>query len=377
MRSIILSGLLLTLSLALNLTLSKYGANVYDWIIISAWLLPLAPLLWLGVTNEKTLRHRQWLGQRFSARPIRTSILATSIVIIVLISVASVAHRTWQMLTRVNTSPKVAISPPVQGSTQPPKLSKSPSLPARRSRETANVPCEFPTKYTQAPLQSSLDEAPYGVLVTIANPKGLALEDTFRIFTTAPVDTVYTQTEDPNRNFGALGKVMSDGQVVDVSSQNIPAGIGLVVKLFSAHEIKIKCVENLRFKQNFGTHLGPALPPRFQQANIRLSGEGQVTSTRDVYPYAYQATIQTDKTINHVAFIVMCDKRPDEVATYTMSGGVFLNKKGAWLKNNPRGYVFEWDSPPMTPATPIVVTVFGKSGLIKIDFVEQIDHFQW
>lgn len=100
MRPIVLSGMLFVLSAAFNLTTSKYGANVPDWIIIGCWLVPIAPLLWLAFTHPKFLEHRQWYVERFKDKTISTGILTIVAFTVLVCSLTIFCYRGWKALTK-------------------------------------------------------------------------------------------------------------------------------------------------------------------------------------------------------------------------------------------------------------------------------------
>ena len=98
MRSVMLSGVLFVLSCAFNLTIGKYGTNIPDWLIITCWIVPLAPLAWLGITHPKFLKRREWYMELLRKRK-RSTVSATLGVIVILVISLSFAGKTvWRVI---------------------------------------------------------------------------------------------------------------------------------------------------------------------------------------------------------------------------------------------------------------------------------------
>jgi hypothetical protein len=99
MRPLILSGALLVLNIAFNLTTSKYGVNIPDALIIACWLIPILPLLYLLLTHPKATKHREWYVQRLKSRATSTVVLTAVGAIVLVVSLGSASYRTWRALS--------------------------------------------------------------------------------------------------------------------------------------------------------------------------------------------------------------------------------------------------------------------------------------
>jgi len=69
-------------SLAVESTLSKYGANVPDSILILLWIVPVIPLGYWLWTHEKLVRHRNWWREAFRNSPFSTAFSAVAALLI-------------------------------------------------------------------------------------------------------------------------------------------------------------------------------------------------------------------------------------------------------------------------------------------------------
>jgi hypothetical protein len=98
MRTAILTISTFTLSLAFQLSMAKYGADVPDAWLLVLWLLPLAPLIWWLCTHEKLLSRREQLKRSFQQNPVVTSFVTIATLLIVVSCMAGVSYTGWRML---------------------------------------------------------------------------------------------------------------------------------------------------------------------------------------------------------------------------------------------------------------------------------------
>jgi hypothetical protein len=109
-RALVLSGAFVIASIALDLTVTKYGVGVPDIIIISLWLLPIVPLAWWVYTHPGLVHHRGWFENRLSQRPISTVFVLG----ITLACIGGIGRGIWVGLTRpqiTTTKPSIQTQP--------------------------------------------------------------------------------------------------------------------------------------------------------------------------------------------------------------------------------------------------------------------------
>jgi hypothetical protein len=110
-------------SLAVNTTLSKYGPQTPDWVLIALWLIPLAPLGWWVYTHEKLKRWREWLREQFSTKPKRTVVAAIAVLIIV---AASLTMAFLGVIRYVSKRKALAVAPTAASVPSPAPRSSAP-----------------------------------------------------------------------------------------------------------------------------------------------------------------------------------------------------------------------------------------------------------
>lgn len=100
------------LNLAFQLTEAKYGTNVPDWIIKALWIAPIVPFAWWFFSHPRLTKHRDWIKERYRARPSLTVTLGiVSMAIVVTCSVA-IGHSIWKVITETRQPPKQGSKPP-------------------------------------------------------------------------------------------------------------------------------------------------------------------------------------------------------------------------------------------------------------------------
>jgi hypothetical protein len=109
------------------------------------------------------------------------------------------------------------------------------------------------------------------------------------------------------------------------------------------------------------TMTGPATPQPLL-ARIRIASQKTVVSTNPNPPYALQVVVQTDQSIQPVAFIFECD---GEVADGHggVGAGVYTKSKKWTIEGHPNWYAIEWETPAFAPETPMVVTLLSKTAV--------------
>ena len=114
MRAIILSGSLFLLNVAFNISLAKgWADSIPNWVVILLWTTPLIPLIWWVLTHKKLAHHRTWLRERFRANPYSSTIVATVVVLVILISLAGAGYRAYASFANNHSAPVAKTSPPV------------------------------------------------------------------------------------------------------------------------------------------------------------------------------------------------------------------------------------------------------------------------
>ncbi len=110
----------------------------------------------------------------------------------------------------------------------------------------------------------------------------------------------------------------------------------------------------------------------------RVISERRVPSDDPYYSNALEIVLQTDRTIDPVAFVTQYDGEVAMGRAVLRSDGQYLlytRTKQGIPADHPTWFVFEWDGPAFSPQSPLVITVFSTKPirLIQIDEVK----YEW
>jgi hypothetical protein len=97
-RALLFTGASFVLSIAIQLTMAKYGADIPDGVLLVLWVVPLVPLGYWGWTHDKLLSHRERIRQYFHIHPWTTVIAAVTAVAIVASCIGGAGYTGWKML---------------------------------------------------------------------------------------------------------------------------------------------------------------------------------------------------------------------------------------------------------------------------------------
>lgn len=99
-------------------------------------------------------------------------------------------------------------------------------------------------------------------------------------------------------------------------------------------------------------------------SNARVVSQKGFSSDDPLYPFGMELTIETDRAIAPVAFVVACDGDIGMGQAVLRSNGVYLlyrrTKQGVPV-GHPNWFAFEWETPAFTTDSPIVVTLLSKN----------------
>lgn len=113
-------------------------------------------------------------------------------------------------------------------------------------------------------------------------------------------------------------------------------------------------------------------------SNVRVVSKRGFSSDDPLYPFGMELTIETDRAIEPVAFVVACDGDIGVGQAVLRSNGVYLlyrrTKQGV-PAGHPNWFAFEWESPAFTTDSPIVVTIFSKN-TIHTAHLQQVP-YEW
>jgi len=114
------------------------------------------------------------------------------------------------------------------------------------------------------------------------------------------------------------------------------------------------------------THPKPPalLPP---PEHIRYT-ESRAPSTIAGSPYGLQAIIQTDATIQPVSIGITCDGEIYDAKAFVAGIGVMMSVAEGFSRDR-KTFLLRFQYPPITPANPLVVTLFSKTA-IRIQKIE-------
>ncbi len=103
--------------------------------------------------------------------------------------------------------------------------------------------------------------------------------------------------------------------------------------------------------------------------HIRFT-ERRTNSTNSAAPYALQVIIQTDATIQPAGFKIECDGEISN-GDFFVAGQPAMMSVASGLSNNKRSFLLSFKYPPLTPESPVVVTLQSSSD-IHVTKVEHI-----
>jgi hypothetical protein len=98
MRPLIFTVASFVISIAFQLTMAKYGADIPDGWLLVLWIAPLAPLAWWIWTHDKLLSRREKIRKYFELHPWAASIIALATLVIVVSCIAAAGYIGWKML---------------------------------------------------------------------------------------------------------------------------------------------------------------------------------------------------------------------------------------------------------------------------------------
>jgi len=115
-------------------------------------------------------------------------------------------------------------------------------------------------------------------------------------------------------------------------------------------------------------------PPQPSVAHVRIASQKTVTSTDAEFPFKLEVVLQTDSSIEPVAFGLICNGDVGKGDAGFTGGGAYMQTKSGQLDNNAHMWGFEWKYPAFTAADPIVVNLYSKehievTGLQEIRYV--------
>jgi hypothetical protein len=103
----------------------------------------------------------------------------------------------------------------------------------------------------------------------------------------------------------------------------------------------------------------PTQPPIVE--HIRFV-QRRTASTRDDAPYGIQVFIQTDTTIQPVAFEIDCDHPIVDGKFFIAGQGIYFNSADGYSEDH-KSYKFSFHVPPLTPESSLVVTLLSKEDI--------------
>jgi hypothetical protein len=98
MRPLIFAAASFILSMAFQLTMAKYGANIPDGWLLFLWLAPLVPFAWWVWTHDKLITRRQKLTRYFQLHPWKTILSALATITITVSCFGGVGYVGWKIL---------------------------------------------------------------------------------------------------------------------------------------------------------------------------------------------------------------------------------------------------------------------------------------
>lgn len=87
-------------------------------------------------------------------------------------------------------------------------------------------------------------------------------------------------------------------------------------------------------------------------------------------PYGLQVVMQTDVTMQPVAFKVECDHEITQAKAFIVAEGAYMSV-GTSYSSDRKSFMFSWKYPPFTPSSSLIVTLLSKED-IHVTKVEKI-----
>jgi hypothetical protein len=87
-------------------------------------------------------------------------------------------------------------------------------------------------------------------------------------------------------------------------------------------------------------------------------------------PYGLQVVMQTDVTMQPVAFKVECDHEITQAKAFIVGEGLYMSVGTAYSSDR-RAFMFSWKYPPFTPSSSLIVNLLSKDD-IRVTKVEKI-----
>ena len=112
----------------------------------------------------------------------------------------------------------------------------------------------------------------------------------------------------------------------------------------------------------------PSLPPAVVE-HIRIM-QRRAASDDPNAPYGLQVVMQTDVTMQPVAFKVECDHEITQAKAFIVGEGAYMSV-GTSYSGDRKSFMFSWKYPPFTPSSSLVVTLLSKED-IHVTKVEKI-----
>jgi hypothetical protein len=101
-----------------------------------------------------------------------------------------------------------------------------------------------------------------------------------------------------------------------------------------------------------------ALPPPEHVTYVQQ----RVPSAESGAPFGLQVIIQTDTSIQPVSLAVLCDGPFEKGSNFVVGVSVRMGVVEGYSEDH-KTYVIEYQAPPFTPKTPIVITLLSKTAI--------------
>jgi len=124
--------------------------------------------------------------------------------------------------------------------------------------------------------------------------------------------------------------------------------------------------------KKFTEHQHSAVPAPIL-ANIIVS-EKQIVSVDRQFSYGLEIILQTDKSIEPVAFIIEFSEEIGKGSAEFVSSSLYVKSNRGIIENNNMLH-FKWESPAFTPDRPIKITVFSKNYVKMVGY--QMVPYTW
>lgn len=138
-------------------------------------------------------------------------------------------------------------------------------------------------------------------------------------------------------------------------------------------------IKNLKGKPKEGRANNGTHSPQKPSSNVtyaRIVSQKQLFSTNPGLPYALEVIIQTDKTIEPVAFLVKFDGPIGKGNTSISGDGAYIPITQGVRGEKATNFYFEWLSPPLTPDKIVTIDILSKTyvraiALNKVKYIRQ------